>query len=270
MDQNAFNILLAASNKDYKTLKSLPKINDYKIADQVEQVIRNMIIKNRDTKLAKSYPIKYRQALLDSVNDERTFEFLLKTFFGKKSEFSLDMPSYVFNKASKGTIELMVKYDIHPIMINEFSNEGIMDYIEMVGTKLSNSKIIDLLEYIIGKNSETKKFIVGNKYIEKLEELGYKIPKRKRNESDEDLLYRWTDEFKSKDEYQSELTEPKQKHKLKLTKNRKTSNLITKKSNDYEDLPLVELKKIAKGKISGYSKMKKRELITELIKFDNC
>lgn len=196
-DDLTYNILFAVSCGDYKTLRELPRIENLDDHERVEAIVRNIIIKNKDSDLMRSYPIKYRQALLDNVNNTEVFGFLLEVLFGKNSKFLVDVPSYVFEKAPRKALELLVEYNNHPYF-EDLSDQGKLDYIDILKeTEMQPHVAIDIFEHILNEHpEESDKFIKGNKYIEKLSDFGYYLPKRKRKETDTELIYRTINKIK--------------------------------------------------------------------------
>lgn len=182
-----FKIILAASKKDYETLKTLSKPKDYRDADKVELIIRNLIIKNKDIELLYSYPIKFRLALEENLNNLEDFEFLVQNLFGENSKFCLDVPSYVFRDAPKKALEILIKYNQHPYF-EELTKEGKLNYLEILNDYEMSPRIAkDVLEHLMNKYDENDIFIKDNEYIKILSDFGYELPRRG-NKSDYELI----------------------------------------------------------------------------------
>jgi hypothetical protein len=195
MNPQVFAILCAASSGDYKTLKNLPKLEvtskDY---EQVEQIIRNMVLKNKDRKLLNSFPIKARVALLDAVDYPDVFEFLLLNLF-KGKHYSLDFPDYVTEKIEDEKIfKLLIenKIDFHYTALTE---KGKIEYLKT----LEDYEIIPklaaiILEDLLDKNENINK---DNYFIKVLSDSGYNLPKRKNGQSVTDRVWQLYDELRN-------------------------------------------------------------------------
>jgi predicted SAM-dependent methyltransferase len=195
MDPNAFAILSAASSGDYKKLKELPKIENQKEAEQVEIIIRNMALKNKDRKLINSYPILARKALLDAVDSPKTFDFLLGTFYGPGSHYSLDFPSYVAEKIeTKEMFEMLIEHKIN-FLFMDLSEKGKKEYLKALEDhEIEPYLAADILEELLNKNETIRE---DNYFIGVLSDFGYDLPKKKhKGETVNDRAWRLFDELR--------------------------------------------------------------------------
>jgi hypothetical protein len=200
MNTQVFDILSAATSRDYETLKNLPKIEDLKIAEQVEEIIRNLAINYKDRELINSYPIKARKALLDYVDNKKVFKFLLDAFFSKDSNHSLDMPSYVFEKiTSKKIFKNLIEREIHPYF-HDLCDEGKKAYIRALEDfEMKPYVAIDILEWLL----ENTKHELYDFCTNEVDDFGYDAPKRKKHESKNSHIERWIDKIKKEDKLRS-------------------------------------------------------------------
>lgn len=182
MNSNTYNILIAAARRDYKKLRTFPEIKNDEESERVRYIIRNIALNYRDKELLEHYDQDYESCLIESLNNYKTFKWLVHGF-------NIIVSSRVFSKIeNKKFFIFLIERGQHPNFKN-LSITGKKEYLNALDKyELKTETAIDVLEWLLNNDSE---LTLDSDFITKINEFGYEPPKIKKGESLHYVFEKW-------------------------------------------------------------------------------